>query len=199
VLPVVRFTGRDDRRQKCDRLPYGKTEKVKIRWTVGEKRHFACCTLSEEFEMPKTERARETVSGLPTLEYLSKKVQDGWKLVGLEWEREVPGIDDPGGEPRAWTEQIPYGLRVSDDCTRLVENSIELEIITIALDMIVEDCPLSRVSDELNMRGYRMRQGTMWTPSALFGMLPRMIQVGPKLFTSQQWMERRQRLPKVTI
>ncbi len=149
--------------------------------------------------MPKTERTRETVNGLPTLEYLSRKVQDGWKLVGLEWEREVAGVEDPGVEPREWNEQIPYGLRVSDDCTRLVENSIELEIITIALDMIVEDCPLSRVSDELNMRGYRTRQGNMWTPSALFTMLPRMIQVGPKLFTSQQWTERRQRLPKVTL
>ena len=151
--------------------------------------------------MPKTERTREAVNGLPTLEYLSRKVQDGWKLVGLEWEREAPGLDtdEPGGEPREWAEQIPYGLRVSDDCTRLVENPLELEIITIALDMIVEDAPLSRVSDELNIRGYRTRQGNPWSPGALFSMLPRMIQVGPKLFTSQQWMERRQRLPKVTL
>jgi hypothetical protein len=149
--------------------------------------------------MPKMERTRETVNGLPSLEYLSRKVQDGWKLVGLEWEREVPGVDVPGDEPREWTEQIPYGLRVSDDCTRLVENPVELEIITIALDMIVEDCPLSRVSDELNLRGYRTRQGGNWSPGTLFGMLPRMVQVGPKLFTSQQWTERRQRLPKVML
>ena len=150
--------------------------------------------------MPKIERIRETVQGLPALEYLSRKVQEGWKLVGLEWEREIPGIEDAlGGEPREWAEQIPYGLRVSDDCTRLVENPLELEIITIALDMIVEDCPLSRVSDELNVRGYRTRQGNAWTPSELFSLLPRMIQVGPKLFTSQQWTERRQRLPKVTF
>jgi hypothetical protein len=149
--------------------------------------------------MAKMERTRETVNGLPTLEYLSRKVQDGWRLVGLEWEREAQGVDSPGAEPREWTEQIPYGLRVSDDCTRLVENPVELEIITIALDMIVEDCALSRVSDELNMRGYRTRQGNNWSPGALFSLLPRMIQVGPKLFTSQQWTERRQRLPKVTL
>jgi len=151
--------------------------------------------------MPKTERTREAVNGLPSLEYLSRKVQDGWRLVGLEWEREVPGAepDLPEGEPREWTEQIPYGLRVSDDCTRLVENPLELEIITIALDMIVEDCPLSRVADELNLRGYRTRQGTAWSPASLFTMLPRMIQVGPKLFSSSQWAERRQRLPKVTL
>jgi hypothetical protein len=149
--------------------------------------------------MPKMERTRETVSGLPALEYLARKVQDGWKLVGLEWEREVPGSPDAPADPREWVEEIPYGLRVSDDCSRLVESPAELEIITIALDMIVQDCPLSRVADELNMRGYRTRQGGNWTPGALFTMLPRMIQVGPKLFTSEQWTSRRQRLPKVAL
>jgi hypothetical protein len=149
--------------------------------------------------MPKTERTRETVSGLPSLEYLARKVQDGWKLVGLEWEREAAAADPdaPASESREWVEEIPYGLRVSDDCARLVESPAELEIVTIALDMIVEDCPLSRVADELNLRGYRTRQGNSWTPSALFSLLPRMIQVGPRLFTSEQWVERRKRLPKV--
>jgi hypothetical protein len=151
--------------------------------------------------MAKTERTRETVNGLPALEYLARKVQDGWKLVGLEWEREVAGAEPeaPGGEPREWSEDIPYGLRVSDDCARLVESPAELEIVTIALDMIVEDCPLSRVADELNLRGYRTRQGNPWTPTALFSLLPRMIQVGPKLFTTEQWTTRRKRLPKVAV
>jgi len=61
----------------------------------------------------------------------------------------------------------------------------------------VEDCPLSRVADELNTRGYRMRDGNPWGPGALFKLLPRMIQVGPQLFTSERWASRRQRLPKV--
>jgi hypothetical protein len=146
--------------------------------------------------MPKMERTHETVSGLPSLEYLARKVNEGWKLVGLEWERAMEGPEPDAGEPRGWVEEIPYGLRVSDDCSRLVESPAELEIVTIALDMIVEDCPLSRVADELNLRGYRTRQGNSWTPSALFALLPRMIQVGPKLFTSEQWVARRKRLPK---
>jgi hypothetical protein len=144
------------------------------------------------------ERSYGTVNGLPSPEYLARREQEGWKLVGLEWEREAPASEPgaPGGEPSGWVEEIPYGLRVSSDCSRLVENPVELEIVTAALDMIVEDCPLSRVSDELNLRGYRTRQGGPWTPVALFNLLPRMIQVGPKLFTSELWVSRRKKLPK---
>jgi hypothetical protein len=86
---------------------------------------------------------------------------------------------------------------VSPDCNGLVENTAEREVITTALDMIVEDCPLSRVATELNRRGYRTRAGGDWTPGDLFTLLPRMIQVGPKLFSSDQWMHRRERLPRV--
>jgi hypothetical protein len=151
--------------------------------------------------MPRKERTHETVNGLPSLEFLTQRVQSGWKLVGLEWERDAPAGDTSAPQPAAakgWSEEIPYGLRVSDDCSRLEEAPAELEIITIALDMIVEDCPLSRVADELNARGYSMRDGNPWGPNALFKLLPRMIQVGPQLFTSEKWTQRRQRLPKVS-
>jgi hypothetical protein len=150
--------------------------------------------------MARKERTHETVNGLPSLELLIERLQAGWKLVGMEWERDKPEGESAApepSEPRGWTEEIPYGLRVSDDCSRLVEAPAELEIITIALDMIVEDCPLSRVAEELNRRGYRTREGSAWGPAALFKLLPRMIQVGPQLFTSEKWTTRRQRLPKV--
>ena len=151
--------------------------------------------------MAKKERTHETVNGLPSLELLTQRVQAGWRLVGLEWERDAPsGAAEPSGQAApasSWTEEIPYGLRVSDDCSRLEEAPAELEIITIALDMIVEDCPLSRVAEELNLRGYRQRDGNPWGPGMLFKLLPRMIQVGPQLFSSERWATRRQRLPKV--
>jgi hypothetical protein len=144
--------------------------------------------------MPKKERIREALTGLPTLDYLMQRIELGWRPAAIEWERDIlpEGVDQP------WSEDIPYGLRVSDDCTGLVENSAEREIITIALDMIVEDCPLSKVAEELNRRGYKTRRDLPWSPSDLFSLLPRMIQVGPRLFTSEQWTTRRQRLPKVT-
>ena len=143
--------------------------------------------------MPKKERIREALTDLPTVDYLMQRVRLGWRPAAIEWERDIVA---PDGRDE-WAEEIPYGLMVSGDCTGLVENPSEREIITIALDMIVEDCPLSRVAAELNQRGFQTRAGHPWTPSDLFSLLPRMIQVGPKLFTSQQWTSRRQRLPKV--
>jgi hypothetical protein len=151
--------------------------------------------------MTKKERTHETVNGLPSLELLTERVRAGWRLVGLEWERDATSgaAETPLRAPAVttWTEEIPYGLRVSDDCSRLEEAPAELEIITIALDMVVEDCPLSRVAEELNVRGYRQRDGNAWGPGALFKLLPRMIQVGPQLFTSERWATRRQRLPRI--
>lgn len=147
--------------------------------------------------MPKKERLHENLTALPTLEYLAGRLQEGWRLTGIEWERETTASEDE--TPRAdWVEEIPYGLRVSDDATRLVESPVEKEIIILALDMIVDDCPLSRVADELNLRGYRTREGGTWGPTALFTLLPRMIQMGPRLFTSQEWTKRRKRLPRVS-
>ena len=144
--------------------------------------------------MAQKEHIRETMSGLPTLEHLVERVEAGWKLVAIEWQREVSGTADPREKQ---VEEIPYGLRVSDDCTGLVESESERQIIITALDMIVEDCPLSQVAEELNRRGHTRRDGNPWTPSALFTLLPRMIQVGPRVFSSEEWTRRRRRLPRV--
>jgi hypothetical protein len=144
--------------------------------------------------MPKNERIREPLSALPTLEHLVERTTAGWKLVALEWER--PAAAQPAEPPLQVIEEIPYGLKVADDCAGLVENPSERQVIVIALDMIVEDRPLSHLADELNRRGYRTREGKPWTPAALFVLLPRMIQVGPKVFSSEEWNTRKQRLPK---
>jgi hypothetical protein len=144
--------------------------------------------------MAKKERVWEPLSGLPTLDYLMQRMQMGWRPAAIEWERD---IEAAGREPGDYTEEIPYGLQVSPDCAGLVENPAEREVITVALDMIVEDCPLSRVAAELNTRGLKTRAGRAWTPTDLFNLLPRMIQVGPRLFSSEQWTSRRERLPRV--
>jgi hypothetical protein len=142
------------------------------------------------------QRLREPLATSPTLEQLAGRVAAGWRLVALEWERDAEeGTAEP---PQGRAEEIPYGLQISDDGSRLVENPAENEVIVLALDMIVEDCPLSRVADELNRRGYRTRESRAWTPAALFDLLPRMIQVGPRVFTSEKWLLRRQRLPRIS-
>ena len=145
--------------------------------------------------MAQKERIRETVGGLPTLEHLVERVESGWKLSAIEWEREAAGT--PDALPERVIEEIPYGLRVSDDCSGLVESQSERQIIITSLDMIVDDCPLSEVAAELNRRGHTTREGKPWTPSALFTLLPRMIQVGPRVFSTEEWSRRKQRLPRV--
>jgi len=145
--------------------------------------------------MARKERVQEPIAGLVQPEYLAERIQAGWRLVGLEWERDAAEPAPP--KPTGWVEEIPYGLQVSDDCTQLIGDPAEIEIIVLALDMIVEDCPLSRVADELNRRGYRTRLADAWTPTALFNLLPRMIAVGPRVFNSGEWMTRRERLPKL--
>ena len=145
--------------------------------------------------MANKERIRETLSSLPTLEYLVERVEAGWKPAAIEWERESAGAGDV--VDKAVKEEIPFGLRVSDDCSGLVESPSERAIIITALDMIVDDRPLSQIAEELNRRGYTARDGKPWTPSALFTLLPRMIQVGPRVFTSSEWVTRKQRLPRV--
>jgi len=107
----------------------------------------------------------------------------GWKLVALEWERRR---DEAVREQSAWEEAIPYGLQISGDCSRLVENPGETQVIVEALHMIVDDFPLSRVASQLNRQGYTMRDGRQWTMTALFDLLPRMIQVGPRIFSSEK-------------
>ena len=144
--------------------------------------------------MAKTVRLREPLTGSPTLDYLNQRVAAGWKLVALEWERETEG---QAADTPPETEEIPYGVQVSGDGLRLVENPVERQIIILALDRIVEDCPLSQVAEELNQRGHRMRDGRPWTPVALFNLLPRMIEVGPRLFVSEEWADRRRKLPRV--
>jgi hypothetical protein len=149
--------------------------------------------------MPKKERIRESMSSLPTLEHLVERVEAGWKLAAIEWEREAQSSAPAPPAPPATRviEQIPFGLRVSDDCSGLEEDPAERQMIVTALDMIVDDCPLSQVSDELNRRGHKTRDGAPWTPTALFVLLPRMIEVGPRVFSTSEWSSRKQRLPRV--
>jgi hypothetical protein len=146
--------------------------------------------------MARKERVRETLTGLPTLEHLVGRVEKGWKLIAIEWERDAVSSPQPE-EQQQIVQEIPFGLRVADDCSGLVESPSERQIVITALDMIVDDRPLSQVADELNRRGYKTREGTPWTSTALFILLPRMIEIGPRLFTSADWSARKQRLQRV--
>lgn len=134
--------------------------------------------------MAKLQRVREVPTGPLTPDYVAQKAKEGWKLTAVEWERE---IEEPAG---ALTEDVPYGLRVSADCTHLEENASEKQALILMMDLIVQDAPLSLVAEELNRKGLRTRAGANWTPGSVFDMLPRLIQIGPRIFSSTEWTAR---------
>jgi hypothetical protein len=71
----------------------------------------------------------------------------------------------------------------------LAEDPEERRILAVMLDLIVKDeVPLSKVARELNERGYRNRAGSKWTQNAIFEMLPRLVEVAPTIFTSEEWV-----------
>jgi hypothetical protein len=144
--------------------------------------------------MSRLQRVREVPSGLSP-EYVNQKVKDGWKLAAVEWEREV---DEPAAALAPLSEDVPYGLRVSADCKRLEENAAEKQALVLMMDLIVQDAPLSLVAEELNRRGLRTRAGANWTPGSVFDMLPRLIQVGPKIFSSNEGAARTRHLFRLT-
>ncbi len=143
--------------------------------------------------MSKVERVREVLSSPPTTEYWREKAAEGWRPVAVEWEREVEGAGGDG----PLKEEVPYGLQVSDDCLYLEENQAEVEAMRLMLEQIVADRPLSEAAEELNCRGFRQRSGARWTQVVVFNMLPRLIEVAPRIYSSEEWSAKRHRLRKV--
>ncbi len=138
--------------------------------------------------MSNEERVREKMTAPPSEEYVREKAEAGWRLIAVEWAR--PSTLDCGdaGEIK---EEIPYGLQVSGDCRHLEENPREKAAMMAMLAMIVEDRPLSQVAEGLNDDGFRTRDGRQWTQTAIFYMMPRLIQTAPQIFSSEQWRAHR--------
>jgi Recombinase len=144
--------------------------------------------------MPRVERMREVLPGTLTPAYIDQKSGEGWKPVVVIWERQVEGSQP---EPANITEQVPYGLKISEDCLQLEQDIQEKEALVVMLEMIIQDKPLTEIAESLNKRGFRTRYNTTWTPGTVFDMLPRLIEVGPRVFTSEEWVARRGRLMNV--
>jgi len=140
--------------------------------------------------MSKVERTRQVVSGEFGPNELQQKLNEGWKPVAIEWERQV------SAELTAATAapDVPYGLRVSGDCAHLEDDPHEREVLFQIMELTIQDGPYSGIAAELNHRGFRRRDGNLWTPISVFQMLPRLIEAGPGILTSDEWRQRRQRM-----
>ena len=136
--------------------------------------------------MKKTERVRQLVSDPPTDADLKQQSEKGWRLVAIEWERDVETSESQ------LPSNVPFGLRIGPETERLEEDPDEREILVQLMELLVQEGSYARIAEEINRRGYRTRQGTRWTPISVFEMLPRLIEVGPYLFRSSEWEKRRQ-------
>src|SRR3974390_2306371 len=141
--------------------------------------------------MANIERVRQVVSGEFGPNELQNKLNEGWKPVAIAWKREV-SVTSPAGATAA--PEVPYGLRVSGDCAHLEDDPKEREILFQIMELTIQDGPYSGIAVELNRRGFRRRDGSVWTPISVFQMLPRLIEAGPGILTSDEWRQRRQKL-----
>ena len=115
--------------------------------------------------MAQFERVREAIEGVLDADYVRRREQAGWRIVGVEWEREAApsGAVMPGSEPESAARRhldelvrsVPYGARVAEDCARLEENPNEMQFLLSMMELIIQDISISKVAEELNRKGFR--------------------------------------------
>lgn len=137
------------------------------------------------------ERVRDVVSGPFSLDVIQQRTAAGWQMVSIEWRRELPDVEAPA--EGVFREDIPFGLRISGDCKRLETHPAEHQALMLMMELLVQDFSYSSIVSDLNEKGFRQRDGRPWSRVAVFNMIPRLIEVGPRFFNSEEWEKRRQR------
>jgi Recombinase len=143
--------------------------------------------------MSRNEYLREIVKGELDASHIREMQENGWKPRAVEWEREVTAAGE--GTPRV--EDVPYGLQIAPDCGHLEENPDEMRILFSMMELVVQDRSLSRMAEELNRRGYATRDGQPWTQLSVYNIFPRLVDVTPRIFQSENWKSRRSEIPRV--
>lgn len=141
------------------------------------------------------ERIRDVISEPFSPEIIRQRTTAGWQMVSIEWRRELPDQEAPT-EGTAFSEDIPFGLRISDDCKRLEVHTQEHQALMVMMEGLVQDFSYSAIVSDLNEKGLRQRSGRAWTRIAVFNMIPRLIEVGPRFFSSDEWDKRRQKFAR---
>jgi hypothetical protein len=140
------------------------------------------------------ERIRDVMSGPFSPEVIQERTAAGWQMVSIEWRRELPDMEAP--TQGAFREEIPYGLKISDDCMRLEVDPTENQVLMLMMDLLGQDFSYSSIVSDLNEKGFRMRDGRPWNRVAVFNMMPRLIEVGPRMFSSDVWKSRQEKLSR---
>ena len=157
--------------------------------------------------MSNSERIHEACNGSLDPKYVRERQEAGWRLVGVEWERETvrQGVtSDEGADGRSARathapvpEATPFGSRVVPEGSRMEEDPEEMQFLLSVMELIIQDISITKVAEELNRRGFHTRAGNLWGPVAIFNLLPRLVELTPRIFRSEEWVERRKRLTPV--
>jgi hypothetical protein len=140
------------------------------------------------------ERIRDVMSGPFSPEVIQQRTAAGWQMTSIEWRRELPAGEAP--TEGAFDDDIPYGLRISEDCSRLEIEPRENQTLILMMELLGQDFSYSSIVSDLNEKGFRMRDGGPWNRVAVFNMMPRLIEAGPRLFSSEEWKRLRQGLTR---
>ena len=147
--------------------------------------------------MKKIEWIREALSAWPSPEYVNQREAAGWRMVAVEWEREVQAEPTAASTELAQGEEIPYGTRIANDCLHLEENPTEMQVLNHLAEMVVQDHSYKRMADSLNERAFHTRDGRPWTALAVFKLTPRLIEVAPRILSGAEWENRKRQLSRV--
>ena len=135
------------------------------------------------------ERIRDIISEPFSPDLIRQRSAAGWQMAAIEWRRELPDAEAPAEDE--FNEDIPYGLRISQDCKRLEPDPVEHHVLMLMMELLAQDFSYSEIVARLNEKGFRMRNGRPWNRIAVFQMIPRLIEVGPRFFSSSEWAEHR--------
>ena len=75
------------------------------------------------------ERIRDIVSEPFSPDLIRQRSAAGWQMTAIEWRRELPDVEAPTEDE--FNEDIPYGLRVSEDCKRLEPDPVEHHVLML--------------------------------------------------------------------
>ena len=148
--------------------------------------------------LKKIEWMREETSTWPSADSVQEKEKAGWRPVAVEWEREIEVTTEGERAAKAPSaEEIPFGTRIAGDCLHLEENPAEVQVLNYLAEMVVQDFSYNRMSEALNRRGLRTRDGRPWTALAVFKLTPRLIEVTPRILSGAEWESRKKQLSRV--
>jgi hypothetical protein len=160
-------------------------------WAIVRFAKAFCVHADVQRSPPVQQRLRDVISGPLTFDYFQERLRAGWVPVAMEWMMPV-SPDTAGAEEAVEQVETPYGFRVGGSSKALEPDPEEIDVLYVILEQIVRDKRFTQIADELNRRHFKQRAGTAWTSSAVFELLPHLIEAGPALVKSDEWAGRRQ-------